>query len=126
MDASVKKTSREKSANWLRAARIIAIIFTIFISIFALDVFVEGVPIGQILIALFMHLIPTFVILIIVWVSWKHPLLGAILFPILGIFYLVLAQGQGLMAYLLIAGPPFLIGLLFLVSYLLDRRMTNH
>ncbi len=126
MEPSIKKTSREKSAIWLRAARILAILFAIFISIFALDVFEEGVPIGQILFSLFMHLIPTFVILIIAWASWKHPLLGSILFTLLGIFYLVLARGQGLLAYLLIAGPPFLIGFLFLISYLLGKRIASH
>lgn len=126
MEPTVKKTSREKSANWLRAARILAILFAAFISIFALDVFQGGQSISQVLTALFMHLIPTFVILIFIWASWKRPLFGAILFPSLGILYFILAQGQDLIAYLLIAMPPFLIGLLYLISYLQGKRTANH
>ena len=126
MEPTVKKTSREKSAIWLRAARILAILFAVFISIFALDVFEEGVPIGQILIALFIHLIPTFIILLITWAAWKRPLVGAILFPLLGLFYFRLAQGQDLIAYLLVAGPPFLISLLFLISHLQGKKTSNH
>ncbi len=126
MNPSIRKTSREKSAINLRAARILAILFAIFISLFAFDVFKQGAPIVQILMALFVHLIPTFIIIIVTWVSWKHPLLGAILFPILGILYFILAQGQHFLAYLLISGPTFLIGLLFLTSYLLGRKTSRN
>jgi hypothetical protein len=125
MEPTVKKTPREKSAIWLRAARILAILFAAFISLFALDVFTEGISVGQAIIALLIHLIPTFVILLITWIAWKHPLTGSILFPLLGVFYIFLARGQGLLAYLLIAGPPILIGLLFLISYLIKKRKAG-
>lgn len=116
------KIAQLKPSILIRIARILVILFAVFISLFALDVFEEGVPLGQIVVALLIHLIPTYVILIILWASWKRPLIGGILFMLLGLFYILSAHNQAFLAYLLIAGPPFLIGLLFLIGYLLDKR----
>jgi hypothetical protein len=41
------------------------------------------------------------------------------------VFYIFAARGQGLLAYLLIAGPTFLISLLFLTSYFLLKRKAG-
>ena len=106
----------------IRIARIAAIVFAVFISIFALDVFEEGVPFGQILLGLLMHLIPTLVILVILWIGWKWPLAGGILFVLVGCSYIVTAGNQALLTYLLIAAPPILIGLLFLVGHFSGKR----
>ena len=44
--------------------RVLGILIAIFVSLFALDVFAEGSSSWEIVVALAMHLIPTFVILI--------------------------------------------------------------
>ncbi len=50
--------------------RVLGILFAVFISIFALDVFGEyGFP--EVLVALFMHLIPTFLVVGVLLIAWK-------------------------------------------------------
>jgi hypothetical protein len=99
-----------------RIARILAIAFAVFISLFALDVFVPGVPLGKILQGLLIHLIPTYIILILTWITWKHPMIGGILFILAGAAYPILAKGEDLIAFLLIGGIPIMIGILFLAG----------
>jgi len=116
----MKKSSQASPAivlNWI--ARILGILFAIFISLFALDVFEPGVPFGRILIALFMHLVPTYIILILLWTAWKRPLIGGLLFILAGAAYPIMVRGEDLIAFLLIGGIPALIGVLFLASHLL-------
>ncbi|HEX6384502.1 MAG TPA: hypothetical protein VF177_07520 [Anaerolineae bacterium] len=98
--------------------RVLSVLFAIFISLFAFDVFDEGYTFWQTILALLIHLIPTGIILLGLALSWRWEWIGAILFTGLSVFYLVAAQGQHWSAYLLISGPLFLIGALFLLNWL--------
>jgi hypothetical protein len=109
--------------NWI--ARLLGILFTVFISLFALDVFQSGVPLGETLIALLIHLIPTYIILILLWIAWKRPQVGGLLFILAGAAYLILVSNQDLTAILLLTGIPVLIGLIFLTSSSLKNSSTN-
>ncbi|MDO9548321.1 MAG: isoprenylcysteine carboxylmethyltransferase family protein [Candidatus Marinimicrobia bacterium] len=101
-----------KILTWL--PRILCIIFALFISVFALDVFSEGYSLLKAIIALGIHLIPTFLIIFTLLISWKREWIGAIIYIILGIAYIFMAWGKfPISVYLLLAGPLFLIGLLF-------------
>ena len=103
--------------------RILGILFAIFISLFALDVFGEGRGFWETILALLMHLIPTFFILIALAVSWRWEWIGAVLFSCLGLWYIVMAWGEfDLLAYLFISGPLFLIGVLFLLNWILRTK----
>ncbi len=100
--------------------RVLCIVFAVFISIFALDVFGHGAPLWQTLLALFMHLIPTFLLLAILAITWRHEWLGGILFVALGLLYVVWAFNKPFARWyvlLLIAGPPVLVGALFLLNW---------
>jgi hypothetical protein len=68
--------------------RILSLLFALFISLFALDVFSEGHGFWKTLLALLMHLIPTAVILIVLAISWNREWVGGILFPVCGLFLL--------------------------------------
>lgn len=109
----------------LRIARILGILFAAFISLFALDVFTAGTPFLQVLAALFIHLIPTFILLIVLWVAWKRPAIGGSLFILAGLAYIFVARGQVLLTYLLITGIPVLIGLLFLAGFFVEKRQAS-
>jgi len=61
------------------APRILAFLFAAFISIFALDVFGAGYKFGELLVALFMHMVPTFLVLIAIIAGWKREWISAIL-----------------------------------------------
>jgi len=100
-----------------RIALISAIAYAFFLSLFALDVFETGVPFSQALPGLAIHLVPTLAILLFAWIAWKAPHIGGMLFILVGVVYIIEASGQGLLTYILIAGIPILIGLLFLWGY---------
>jgi len=58
----------KKILKWL--PRVLMIIFIAFISIFALDVFGEYSGF-EFIVALLMHLIPSFILIIILVIAWK-------------------------------------------------------
>ena len=101
------------------APRVLCILFAVFVSLFALDVFGEGYGFWGTMLALLMHLIPTGVILIVLAISWRWEWVGGILFIALGVLYLVMSWGRfHWSAYLAISGPLFLVGVLFLINWL--------
>ena len=100
--------------------RILSIIFAAFISLFALDVFGPGYSFAETIVALAMHLIPTAIFLALLVISWRWEVVGAVVFPVLGLLYIASFQGRfHWSVYLIIAGPLFLIGGLFLCDWLL-------
>ena len=104
---------------WL--PRILSIIFAIFLSLFALDVFSEGHDIWETVQALFIHLIPTYLVIIALIIAWHREQIGAILFIVLAIFFLFLSRGKGW----IIAGPLILIGILFFLSWKYRIQITK-
>jgi len=106
--------------------RILCILFALFLSIFALDVFGEGLGFWQTMLALLSHLIPTFFILIVLVFSWRWELVGGILFTALGMLYLITCWGRfPWMTYLTISGPLILTGVLFLINWAMKAGHTE-
>ena len=103
------------------APRVLGLAFAAFLSIFALDVFGHGSGFWGTLLALLMHLIPTFLVLGALLIAWRREGIGALLFIALAAVYLLWAvQRLPPSAYAGIAGPLLLIALLFgLNRYLL-------
>ncbi len=109
------KKKPKKALYW--APRILAILFTIFISLFALDVFSEGYGFWETIVALFMHLVPTYLLIIALLIAWQREYIGGIIFIILGIFYVIMAWSNlTFKIFLILPGPLFLIGILFLLN----------
>jgi hypothetical protein len=105
--------------------RILGILFAIFISIFALDVFMEGYGFWETVVALVMHLVPTAIIVIVLLIAWRWERVGGVLFLVFGALYIVMFwEIDGLVAFLLISGSLFLIGALFLFGWH-NRRDTR-
>jgi hypothetical protein len=96
------------------APRVFGILFAAFLSVFALDVFHDGLDFGRILLALIMHLVPAAVVLGALAVAWRWERAGGIVFMALGAWYLATTWGRfHWSAYVVIAGPLILLGLLF-------------
>jgi len=93
---------------------------------FALDAFEPGIPFGQQLLNFLMHLIPTYVLLLLLWIAWKKPFMGGILFAIISVvtspFVYNLNYNRthsvitSLSIILMITLPFIVVGILFLIS----------
>ena len=104
------------------APRILSILFAVFISLFALDVFGEGYPFWEAILALVMHLIPTYIVIIATLIAWKREIIGGIMFITLGLFYLFMTMGKvHFSAHLFIAAPLILIGGMFILHRLITK-----
>jgi len=118
---------------WL--PRVLCIIAILFVSLFALDAFSSEesfiVQLGDFI----MHLIPSFVLLFLLIVTWKKELLGGIIFMIIGlgmspfVFSKNYAMNNSFWMSLgiifTITIPFFIVGVLFLVSYYKNRKRKN-
>jgi hypothetical protein len=91
---------------------------------FSLDVLELGSNAREIAIGLLMHNIPALILLAVVVISWKHEIVGGVVFILGGIAYIAnMFINNGLVGNiwlpsLIIAGPAFLIGILFLLNWI--------
>ena len=103
--------------------RVLALFFAGFISIFSLDVFGEGYGLGELLVALFMHLMPTGLLLVALAVAWKKPKWGGGVFVLLGAVSVVFFKTyQELVVFGLVSMPLLVIGGLFVGLGKRDRK----
>lgn len=119
---------------WL--PRILSILYSVFISLFALDVFSGGNSIFKMILAFLIHLIPTWIIIFSIIISWKREWIAGVVFIILGAAYIIIAWGKvDIMAYLIISGPLFIIGILYWLNWIkrdelrpegIDKARNNH
>jgi len=119
----LRRNTNKKFLCWL--SRILGILFAIFISIFSLDTFGEGIPFLEAVAGFLIHLIPTYIVIAVLLIAWKWELVGGILFILIGASYLVWAHVPHWTAFLLIGGPPVLIGILFIAAHFISNRVRN-
>ncbi|HKZ34732.1 MAG TPA: hypothetical protein VJ179_02595 [Patescibacteria group bacterium] len=90
------------------SSRILSVLFVLFISFFATS---EKSVIGFLI-----QLIPALIVLVVTLLAWKWERVGGILFYVLGFLYILFAWGYTHFgAYVIISGPMFLLGTLFLL-----------
>jgi len=108
----------------LWAPRILCILFAIFISFFAFDVFDQGTGFWKTLLALLIHLIPTFLIIFILILSWKRTWIGGISYILIGVAYIIWSS-QTDRGSQIIYIPLLLVGILFLTSWFLRKKIKE-
>ncbi len=114
---------KKKLLFWI--PRILSILFILFLSLFATDVFNEY-TFPDVLLALFMHLIPSFVLLAILVLSWKNDLCGGSLYFLGWIgFLLFFWNREHLGVQFLLFSPLLVTSLMFFVSYLINKRKSS-
>jgi hypothetical protein len=107
--------------------RILSIVFIVFLTLMSLDVISPELSLWQIITGLLIHNIPTLVMIIVLIVSWRHEIVGAIAFLLTGLLYIIMTTRAEIAWYLalswsiIIAGPAFLIGILFLINWFKKR-----
>ena len=117
-------TSTKRLLFW--TPRVLCILLAMFLSVFAVDVFSEGYGFWQTIGALLLHLIPVYIVVIVLIVAWQRERVGGILFIALALFYLVTAVGRlHWFTYLVIPGPLVLIGVLFLFNWKYKAQLQS-
>lgn len=103
--------------------RILSIILILLLAMLSFDVVTEDATIWEIILGMFMHNIPTLILLIALIISWKHEIVGSIAFTVAGILYiglLVYRQVEITTALEMAATlsvPAFLIAILFFINW---------
>lgn len=119
-----------KTLYWI--PRVLGIAAIAFISLFALDAFDGDAPFFEKLLGFGIHLIPSFILLLLLWLAWKKELIGGLIFmgiavavsPWLWKHNYAMNQSVAITASIIaaIALPFFVIGLLFVVHYYLAKK----
>ncbi len=111
--------------------RILSIIFILFLAMFSLDVFDMKLGFWETLLGLFMHNIPVFILLAVLLISWKREIVGGIAFILAGLLYVAIMminmfrnpfEWYMVSWNIIVAGPAFLIGILFVINWLKKRN----
>lgn len=112
--------------------RVLSIGAILFISLFALDAFAPELTFWQQLGGFFMHMIPSFVLVILLTYAWKHEKWGGILFMLLGLIFTPIIFNWNYrmnnsvwisLSILAIITLPFVVvGLMFLTHHQIHRR----
>ena len=122
--------TKEMITLW--SPRILCIGAILFVSMFALDSFEPGMPFGQQMLNFLMHMIPSFVLLLLLVIAWKHQLIGGILFTIVGIglspfvynlnYHRTHSVWVSLSIILMITVPFIVVGLLFIWNHFQQKQ----
>jgi hypothetical protein len=106
--------------------RALCILFALFVSIFALDVFGEGYDFWRTLLALAMHLIPTVIVVLFLIIAWQWEWIGGIVFLVLAVFYIIWTWGRfPLSVYFVISGLMITISILFFLNWKYRTEIKN-
>ncbi len=132
-NSSIMKSSM-KLLHW--TPRILCILAIIFLSLFALDAFEEGMPIGKQILGFLIHMIPSFVLIIFLIIAWKWEFIGGIIFMAVGIIFSPIIFNMnysmnesiwvsiGIIAS--ITFPFIIVGVLFVVNYYQKKKEKKH
>ena len=108
--------------------RVLSILFILFLALFSLDVFTPGAGVWEIVVGLLMHNIPVIILTAVLIVAWRYEWIGGVAFILAGIAYIVAVANGELPWYvalswsMTIAGPAFLIAVLFFANWFTKQR----
>ena len=104
--------------KWLQAGTSTGILYALALLVFAADVFSKEQSISQTVSDLFLHLIPTALVLLFVVVGYKKPLVGSIIFAVMAVTYIISGwTSMHWTAHVLIAGTLLVISFLYIIAY---------
>lgn len=117
--------TRNTAMLLLWAPRILGVLVSVFIGLFALDAFAHGEPLARATAEFAVHLLPAIALLITVILSWRHEWVAGVTFVALGILYAA-TMARGRVDWMLaISGPLLVVGVLFLWSWFLSRDISH-
>lgn len=115
-----------KSDKFIWFPRILSVLLIAFFSLFAFDVFDNNTSFSEKSIPFLIHLIPALVLIITLIFSWKLPAISGWIFIIIGIaFMFYFNTYKFFVSFLIISLSPIIIGLLFLISSIMQKRNST-
>jgi hypothetical protein len=111
----VMATTSGRLLMW--SPRILGILVSLFIGMFALDAFSQGKSLFEAIPDFVIHLIPAFILLVLVGASWRREWIGGLAFVALAVVYATTMARGHLDWMLVISGPLMIVGALFLWSW---------
>ena len=116
-------TLSKRTLFWM--PRVLSIALIAFMSTFALDVFGEGLGFWGTLLALTMHLVPSFVLIAALVLAWRWEWIGTVFYGAAATLYVVLliprpwpSPGIKMVWLLMLAAPALAIAAMFLANWL--------
>lgn len=113
-------------AVWYWAPRVLCILAIAFFSLFALDSFDPELSLVQQVVGFVIHMIPSAVLALLLWMAWKRELAGGIIFILISLLLTpVVFIGNynnnhslwiSTTIVLMVTFPFFVVGVLFLLS----------
>ena len=105
--------------------RILGILFILFVSMFALDIFEMELGFWGTILGLFMHLLPSIAMTVALVLGWRSEWVGALGYFAFAVWYVAIAWDNHFQwsVYAILAGVPVLIGVLFLVGWLYRKQI---
>ena len=118
------KQETKRTLIWM--PRVLGILFAAFVSLFAFDVFIEGITVWEAIGALLIHLLPVYALAIGVWLGWRREWIGAIAFGGFALWYVIISWGNfDPIGMSIMAGVPFLIALFYLFDWYYRGELRN-
>jgi hypothetical protein len=105
--------------------RVLGILFTVFITLFSLDVFEMGGGFWATLGGFLIHNIPTIVLLAVLIIGWHRDWVGAVGFLAVGLWFLRMANPGDWLFALVFVGIPLLVGVLFLAGWIFQKIIRD-
>ena len=122
-----------KILHW--TPRILCILAILFISMFAADAFQPELTLWQQISGFLIHLLPSYLLIALLWVAWKWELIGGIIWTLFGLVTTPLvwninysmnhSVATTLGVIMAITFPFILIGILFIASHYAKKRQDH-
>ena len=122
-----------KVLHWL--PRIMCILTILFVSLFALDAFTPELTLWQQIGDFLVHLIPSFILLTLLFIAWKWEFVGGIIFTVIGLGLSTVVfihnfkmndsiwMSLGIISAITI--PFAIVGILFIVSHYRKKKLVE-
>ncbi|MCE1253752.1 MAG: hypothetical protein LWX83_09415 [Anaerolineae bacterium] len=118
------KTNLSRVLYW--TPRILSILFILFISLFALDVFNEGYDPWQTFVGLTIHLIPSYILIAAAIIAWRWEPAGVVVYALMtGVYPLMVGSRAHWSVYLIMSGIPLLLAVLYLLDWMVRTRVQR-
>lgn len=106
--------------------RVLIIAFIAFFSLFSLDAFSGSASIPEKLASFLIHMLPSFVMVLFLVISWNRPVAAGALFIVLGVaftfFFHTYEQASNFLTISLI---PILTGFLYFIPSIIRRKTSS-